>query len=75
LFSAEFSYKENAVCNCCRKIGHFLFCIRQFALHRQQPEKDEQNVALPPLSKFLRTPMAADIALEDGEHVEEIAND
>jgi len=25
-----------------------MFCIRQFALHRQQPEKDEQNVDFSP---------------------------
>jgi len=37
---------------------HCLFCIRPFSLHRQQPEKDEQNVNFaPPLEKFLRTPM------------------
>jgi len=27
-------------------------------LHRQQPEKDKQNVDFAPLEKFLRTPMA-----------------
>ena len=40
--------KENTACNCCRNIGHFLFCIRPFALRRQQPEKDKQNVDSPP---------------------------
>jgi len=36
------------------------FCERLFALHRQQPEKDKQNVDCdPPWGKFLRTPMAA----------------
>ena len=53
-----FSYKENTVCNCCRNIGHFLFCLRQLPLHRQQPEKDKQSVDFaPPLEKCLRTPM------------------
>jgi len=40
--------EENTVCNCCRNIEHFLFCIRPFALHRQQPEKDKQNVDFAP---------------------------
>ena len=49
MLNVKFSYKESTVWNCCRNIGHFHFCIRQFALHRQQPAKDEQNVdfALP----------------------------
>jgi len=33
------------------------FCVCPFALHRQQPEKDKQNVDFSPLEKFLRTPM------------------
>jgi len=34
--------------------------MRQFALQRQQPEKDKQNVDFtPPLETFLRTPMFA----------------
>jgi len=45
LLTAKFSYKENTVCNCYGNIEHSLFCIRPFALHRQQPEKDKQNVA------------------------------
>jgi len=41
-------------------MGNFLFCTRQFALHRQQPEKDKQNVDFaPPLEIFLRTPLTA----------------
>jgi len=36
--------KVNTVCHCCRNSGHFLFGIHPFALHRQQPEKDKQNV-------------------------------
>jgi len=42
--SVKCSYKENTACNCCRNVEHFLFCIRAFALHLQQPEKDKQNV-------------------------------
>jgi len=40
------------------------FCERAFALHRQQPEKDKQNVSVAPLEKFLRTPLhnAADLS-------------
>jgi len=30
--------------DCYRNIEHFLFCVRPFALHRQQPQKDKQNV-------------------------------
>ena len=33
-----------------------ILCERPFALHRQQPEKNKQNVDFP-LEKFLRTPM------------------
>jgi len=33
------------------------FCVRPFALHRQKPEKDKQNVDSAPLENFLRTPM------------------
>jgi len=32
-------------------------CERQFALHRQQPENNKQNVDVVPLETFLRTPM------------------
>jgi len=32
-------------------------CERPFALHRQQHEKYKQNVNVPPLEKFMRTPM------------------
>jgi len=35
--------------------------MRQFALHRQQPEKDKQNFNFAPLEKFLRTPMAVPV--------------
>jgi len=42
---------ETYVCDCCRNMGHFLwcrkgkpFCERSFALHRQEPENDKQNV-------------------------------
>ena len=35
-----------------------LFCVCPFALHRQQPEKDKQNVDYAPsLEKFLQMPM------------------
>jgi len=33
------------------------FCEHAFALHRQQHGKDEQKVDVPPLEKFLWTPM------------------
>jgi len=34
------------------------FCVRPFALHCQQHEKDKQNVVFAsPLEKLLRTPM------------------
>jgi len=33
------------------------FCVRPFVLHRQQPEKGEQNVDFALLEKFLRMPM------------------
>jgi len=36
-----------------------IFCVLPFALHRQQTEKDEQNVNYPRLEKFLPTPMVA----------------
>jgi len=32
-------------------------CDCPFALHRQQPEKDKQNIDVSPLEKFLRMPM------------------
>jgi len=36
----------------------FFFCVRPFALHRQQSEKGKQNVDFVlTLEKFLRTPM------------------
>ena len=41
----------NIACKCCRNIAHFVRgvervkrCVRPFALHRQQPDKDMQNV-------------------------------
>jgi len=34
-----------------------VFCERQFALHRQQPEKNKQNVKAGPLEKFLLMPI------------------
>jgi len=38
----------------------FIFCIRPFALHRQQPEKDKQNVDFAPSGKIsARTPLTA----------------
>jgi len=43
---------ENTICNCRRNIGHFRFCIRTFALHRQQPEKDKQYVDFAPPGKI-----------------------
>jgi len=55
--------------DCCRNMGPFLygveggktFCERPFALHRQQAERDKQNVDVAPaLEKFLRTPMHRD---------------
>jgi len=39
-------------CNYCRTIGHFPFCERPFALHRQQTEKDKQNVDFDPPGKI-----------------------
>jgi len=33
------------------------FRERTFALHRQQPDKHQQNVDVAPLEKFLRTPV------------------
>jgi len=33
------------------------FCERPFALHRQEPTNDMQNVAFAPVEKFLRAPM------------------
>jgi len=35
-----------------------VFCKRLFALQRQQPEHNKQNVDFVPLEKFLWTPMA-----------------
>jgi len=35
----------------CRNIGHFLVCVRPFALHRQQTENDKQNVDFAPPTK------------------------
>ena len=43
-------------CDCCRNMGPLLdgveggkaFCERPFVLHRQQPEKDKQNVDFAP---------------------------
>jgi len=35
------------------------FCVRPYALHRQQPKEDKQNFDFPPLEKFLLTPMAS----------------
>jgi len=52
LLSVKFSYKENAVCNCCRNIEHFPFRIRPFALHRQQPQKVKQNFDISPPGKI-----------------------
>jgi len=55
--SVKCSYKENTACNCCRNVGHFLFCIRAFALHLQQPETDKQNADFAHLWKnFCRRP-------------------
>jgi len=34
------------------------FCERPFELQRQQPVKDEQNVVVSPLQKYLLTPTA-----------------
>ena len=56
LLIVKFSYKENTVRNCCRNNGHFLFCARPFALHRQQPEKDKQKVDFPPWKNFCWRP-------------------
>jgi len=52
LLTVKVSYKEITVCNCYRNIEHFLFCVRPFALHRQQPEKDKQNVDFGPPGKI-----------------------
>jgi len=53
----KFSCKQNTVRNCCRNIGHFLFCVRPLALHRQQTEKDKQNVDFPlPWKNFCGRP-------------------
>jgi len=50
LLTVKFSYKENTVCNCFRNTGHFLFCIRSFALQRKKTEKDMQNADFTPPS-------------------------
>jgi len=52
LLTVKFSYKENTVCNCCRNTEHFIFCMRPFALHHQQPETDKQNVDFAPPGKI-----------------------
>jgi len=52
LLTLKFSYKENTVCNCCRNVGHFVFCIRHFTLHLQQLDKDKQNVDCTPPGKL-----------------------
>jgi len=44
------------------------FCERPFALQRQQPENDKQNVDVPPLEKFLQTPMAT-VTLSASLHI------
>jgi len=33
LLTVKFSCKENTVCKCYRNTGHFLCCVRPFALH------------------------------------------
>jgi len=35
-----------------------MFCIRKFALHRQQPQKDKQNVDFAPPGKKSADPHA-----------------
>jgi len=45
-----------------------VFCERPFALQRQQPENNLQNVDVAPLEKFMRTPMAA-LTLSASFHV------
>jgi len=37
------------------------FCECPFALHRQQPEKDQQNVHVTPLKNFCGRPCAGDV--------------
>jgi len=62
--------QQTHFCDCCRNMGPFLygveggkaFCERPFALHRQQAEKDKQNVDVAPPGKFLRTPMPMPVA-------------
>ena len=56
LLTVKFPNKENTVCYCCRDIGHFLFCVRPFALHRHQTEKHKQNVDFSPWKNFRGCP-------------------
>jgi len=57
--------KRNFCYYCCKHRAFSLWCVKgkafcecPFALHRQQPEKDKQNVDVAlPLEKILRTPM------------------
>jgi len=53
-------YKENTACKCCRNTGHFPFCVRPFAMHRRQSEKDNQNVEFAPPWKSFWTPMVTE---------------
>jgi len=39
------------------------FCERRFAMHRQQPEKYNENCDVLPLEKFLLTPVVALISI------------
>jgi len=61
LLSVKYSYKEALYATVGVTLDIFFFCIHQFALHRQQPEKDKHNVDFAPLEKFLRTPMAQNL--------------
>jgi len=52
LLSVKYSYKEALYATVGVTLDIFFFCIHQFALHRQQPEKDKQNVDFAPPGKI-----------------------